>query len=71
MATYTKKEPSFATAREGKFVAELTESVEAGDTPAFATACQAYNQVMALDAWKTDILLEIKKNMEDEEPGLT
>ena len=46
MATYTKKEPSFATAREGKFVAELTEAVEAGDTPAFATAGQAYNQVM-------------------------
>jgi hypothetical protein len=39
--------------------------------PAFATACQAFNQVMALDAWKTDLLLEIKKTIEEEEPGLT
>ena len=67
---YTALDTTFPSTREAKFVNALIENVEAGDMKGFTTACVEFDQVSRLDNWKTNILLKIKKTV-DEEPGLT
>ncbi|EJD04098.1 vesicular-fusion protein SEC17 [Fomitiporia mediterranea MF3/22] len=67
---YESLDPGFSTRLEGKFLRKLIEAVESADVQAFSTACKDYDEVMKLDAWKTAILLKVKKTI-DEEPGLT
>ena len=61
---------TFASTREHKFLTELILAVEGGDAQAFATACASYDQITKLDNWKTNILLKVKKTIDDE-PALT
>jgi alpha-soluble NSF attachment protein len=44
----------------------LIEAVEAGDTEAFTSAVVEFDQVTKLDNWKTNILLKIKRSIQDE-----
>lgn len=70
MEKYYTLDTTFSSTREAKFVNALIEVVEAGDVQGFTAACVDFDQVMRLDNWKTNILLKIKKTI-DEEPTLT
>jgi len=70
MAKYATQDPSFPSTREAKFVNILIEAVEEGDTEKFTGAVYEFDQVVKLDNWKTNILLNIKRGIQDE-PGLT
>jgi alpha-soluble NSF attachment protein len=67
---YTNQDATFSSTREAKFVQALIEAVEAGDPEAFTGAVVEFDQVTKLDNWKTNILLKIKRGIQDE-PTLT
>jgi len=69
LSRYASLDTTFTTTRECKFIDVLIGAIEAGDQPAFTAAVVEYNQVMALDNWKTAILLKIKRSI-DEEPTI-
>ena len=70
MQKYATQDPSFPSTREAKFLNILIEAVESGDTETFTGAVYEFDQVVKLDNWKTNILLNIKRGIQDE-PGLT
>jgi len=65
---YATQDVTFSTTREAKFIGTLIETVEGGDVDAFTAAVAEFDQVTRLDNWKTRILLEIKKTIDEEEP---
>lgn len=69
MQRYFGQDPSFASTREAKFINILIDAVDAGDVETFTGAVYDFDQVVKLDNWKTDILLKIKRGIQ--EPGLT
>ncbi|KAF8168149.1 vesicular-fusion protein SEC17 [Crassisporium funariophilum] len=70
MDRYKSQDTTFASTREAKFINALLEAVEGGDPEAFTGAVVEYDQVTKLDNWKTNILLKVKRSIQDE-PGLT
>jgi len=69
MQRYIGQDPSFASTREAKFINVLIDAVDSGDVDTFTGAVYDFDQVVKLDNWKTDILLKIKRGIQ--EPGLT
>jgi alpha-soluble NSF attachment protein len=67
---YEQKDTTFSVAREAKFLHVLIEAVEVGDVESFTAAVVEFDRGLKLDNWKTNILLKIKKSIEDE-PSLT
>jgi alpha-soluble NSF attachment protein len=63
---YSTQDATFSSTREAKFVQALVEAVEAGDSEAFTGAVVEFDQVTKLDNWKTNILLKIKRSIQDE-----
>ncbi|KAF9822130.1 hypothetical protein IEO21_00124 [Rhodonia placenta] len=70
LGKYSSLDTSFSTTREAKFVNVLIEAIEAGDLETYTAAVFEFDQVTKLDNWKTNILLKIKRGIQ-EEPGLT
>lgn len=70
MGKYTSLDTTFASTREAKFINILTDAIEAGDVEMFTGAVFEFDQVTKLDNWKTNILLKVKRGIQDE-PGLT
>ena len=70
MSKYSSLDPTFTSTRESKFLNALIEAVEAGDLVAFTNSAFEFDQVTKLDNWKTNIMLKIKRGIQDE-PGLT
>lgn len=66
MAKYSTQDATFNSTREAKFVLALIEAVENGDSEAFTGAVVEFDQVTKLDNWKTNILLKIKRSIQDE-----
>jgi alpha-soluble NSF attachment protein len=56
---------SFLDSREGKLCDQLVEAVDNSDGDAMATACFEFDRVSKLDAWKTTILVSIKRGIVD------
>lgn len=67
---YSNQDATFSSTREAKFLNALLEAAEAGDAEMFTGAVVEFDQVTKLDNWKTNILLKIKRGIQ-EEPGLT
>jgi alpha-soluble NSF attachment protein len=63
---YSTQDVTFSSTRESKFVLALVDAVEAGDSEAFTGAVVEFDQVTKLDNWKTNILLKIKRSIQDE-----
>jgi alpha-soluble NSF attachment protein len=61
---------SFAGTREYQFLQDILTAVENGDIEAFTNRVVDYDQLSKLDNWKTNILLQIKKGIQ-EQPLLT
>ncbi|KAH9837210.1 vesicular-fusion protein SEC17 [Rhodofomes roseus] len=70
LSKYSSLDTTFSSTREAKFVNILIDAIEAGDMETFTGAVFEYDQVTKLDNWKTNILLKIKRGIQDE-PGLT
>ena len=66
MTKYSTQDPTFASTREAKLAQVITEAVEAGDPETYTGAVVEYDQVTKLDNWKTNILLKIKRSIQDE-----
>jgi len=56
---FNNTDVSFAGAKEGQFLEELTKTCESNDEDAFNSFLAKYQQ--EIDAWKTSVLLDIKK----------
>lgn len=69
MAKYASLDTSFQSTREAKFVNSLMDAINSGDVEQFTAVVGDYDHVTPLDNWKTNILLKIKKSL-DEEPDL-
>lgn len=56
-------------------IQDLADACEAGDSEAFTDALGEYDNMTRLDAWKTALLLRVKKRMaaaeDGDEPDLT
>ncbi|KAI0788476.1 TPR-like protein [Abortiporus biennis] len=63
---YSSLDTTFSSTREAKFVNILIDAIEAGDEEAFTGAVFEFDQVTKLDNWKTNILLKIKRGIQDE-----
>lgn len=61
---------SFQTTKEFTFLQEIAETIEKGDIEEFSEIVTKWDRTNVVDEWKTKILLEIKKLI-DEEPSLT
>ncbi|KAF9044584.1 vesicular-fusion protein SEC17 [Hymenopellis radicata] len=68
---YMNQDATFASTRECKFLNALLEAAENGDVEAFTGAVVEFDQVTKLDNWKTNMLLKIKRAVQEEEPDLT
>lgn len=62
---YRKLDPTFAGQREHQLLADLIQTIEEGDQEKYADKLYAYDQMSKLDEWKTAILLQIKKDIEE------
>jgi alpha-soluble NSF attachment protein len=69
LTRYASLDTTFSSTREAKFVNALLEAINAGDLDQYTAFVGDYDQVTPLDNWKTNILLKIKKTL-DEEPDL-
>lgn len=63
---YSTQDTTFSSTREAKFLQALIEAVEAGDSEAYTGAVVEFDQVTKLDNWKTNILLKIKRSIQEE-----
>ncbi|GMH91826.1 hypothetical protein TrVE_jg14402 [Triparma verrucosa] len=60
---------SFRESREGQLCDKLVTAVEEFDADGFSTACYEFDRVSKLDAWKTSILVQIKRAIEGSGEG--
>jgi alpha-soluble NSF attachment protein len=67
---YQDMDMTFGQSRECQLLVQLLDAFDAGDQPKFTSAVAEYDRLTKLDAWKTTMLLRIKK-MIAEEPSLT
>ena len=66
MQKYSSLDTTFSSTREAKFINVLIDTVEAGDQESFTAAIYEFDSVTKLDNWKTNILLKIKRSIQDE-----
>ena len=66
MDRYASLDNTFPSTREEKFINALLEAVAAGEQEQYTAAVIEYDQVTKLDNWKTNILLKIKRTIDDE-----
>lgn len=59
--------PSFAESREGKFLKELSNRIEAKDIDGYSEVVQDYDSISRLDSWYTTLLLRIKNTIAPED----
>eukprot|EP00019_Armaparvus_languidus_P002547 CAMPEP_0168593568 /NCGR_PEP_ID=MMETSP0420-20121227/8388_1 /TAXON_ID=498008 /ORGANISM="Pessonella sp." /LENGTH=299 /DNA_ID=CAMNT_0008629737 /DNA_START=14 /DNA_END=913 /DNA_ORIENTATION=+ len=68
---YDDLDVTFASSREGKFLREIVDAIEANDVEAFTNAVVEYDSISKLDAWKTSILLKVKKSIKGADNDVT
>lgn len=66
---YAEMDPSFVQQREYKFMLAIVDAYDAGNQEEFTNQVAEFDSMMKLDSWKTAILLNIKRGIQ-EEPGL-
>ncbi|ODQ68537.1 TPR-like protein [Nadsonia fulvescens var. elongata DSM 6958] len=67
---YIEWDASFQSTRECGLLFKLSEDIKAGDTEEFSNTVYEYDQFSKLDKWKTNVLLEIKNNIVNQEDDL-
>ncbi|EGG09431.1 uncharacterized protein MELLADRAFT_71234 [Melampsora larici-populina 98AG31] len=69
LENYGELDPNFTQQREYKFLCSIMDSIESGDQESYTNHVAEFDSMLKLDAWKTTILLKIKRSIQ-EEPGL-
>jgi alpha-soluble NSF attachment protein len=64
---YTDWDPTFGSQREAKFLDAIINAVQEYDADAFTDAVVEYDSISKLDAWKTSLLLKIKKGVKQDQ----
>ncbi|CAN0052312.1 unnamed protein product [Discosporangium mesarthrocarpum] len=64
LRTFQDVDYGFEDSRECKFLEKLITAVEGFDAEGFAQTCFEWDSISKLDAWKTSVLLRIKKSIE-------
>lgn len=64
---YREIDPTFASTREHQLLVDLAGAIEAQDPGEFEDKLFQYDQMSKLDKWKTEILLRIKNNIEEDD----
>lgn len=67
---YCQIDSTFASTKEYPFLTDIAAALEDGDVDAYTELVTKWDRTNAMDDWKTEILLKIKR-MIDEEPSLT
>lgn len=67
---YKEMDLQFAGSREATLLESLSQAMVNQDDQAFATALAEYDSMTRLDAWKTKILLEAKRRIQDMQLGV-
>eukprot|EP00163_Fabomonas_tropica_P012658 TRINITY_DN24001_c0_g1_i1.p1 TRINITY_DN24001_c0_g1~~TRINITY_DN24001_c0_g1_i1.p1 ORF type:complete len:287 (+),score=90.16 TRINITY_DN24001_c0_g1_i1:262-1122(+) len=62
---YQDMDTNFASQRECKLLLEITDALEDQDVESFTNAVYEFDSISKLDPWKTSILLDIKKTIND------
>lgn len=60
---YKQLDHTFASAPECKFIENLADAIESGNADDFAQVCADYDRTKPLDAWRTNILVTIKRGI--------
>jgi len=68
---YNSLDVSFASTREGIFLAEITRACEDVDAEAFTDKVREYDEVSRLDPQKTSLLLEVKNKIKSSQNDIT
>ena len=55
---YDELTPSFANSREGRFLFDLTQAVEANDPEQYSLHCTRYNDSLKIPDWKVGIFVK-------------
>jgi alpha-soluble NSF attachment protein len=63
---YEEMYPQFSDSRECKLLKQLLERLEENDVDGYTAAIQEYDSISRLDQWYTNILLQIKKQIESD-----
>ncbi|RWS21811.1 alpha-soluble NSF attachment protein-like protein, partial [Leptotrombidium deliense] len=63
---YEEMFPSFTDSRECKLLKTLMDKIEEADVEGFTEAVKDYDSISRLDQWFTNILLKIKKQLQQE-----
>lgn len=63
---FSELDPNFAGSREDKFLRDLADAVEEGDVDKFTDVVADFDSLTRLDAWKTTLLLRVKKRIPEE-----
>ncbi len=66
LARFNALDTTFSTTREARFIVALVETIAGADLEQFTACVVEFDQVVKLDNWKTNILLKIKKTLDDE-----
>lgn len=66
LSRYMNTDYTFPDSREGKFCTKLVECLENYDSEGFATACFEYDRISKLDGWKTSMLVQAKRCIQNE-----
>lgn len=65
ISKYEEMSPAFSDSRECKLLKVLLEKLEEQDVDGFTDAVKDFDSISRLDQWYTNILLRIKKSMQD------
>lgn len=60
------QDTTFSSTRECKFIDAIIEAIDKEDQEEFTACVVEFDKITKLDAWKTSILLKIKKHIEAE-----
>ncbi|KAL3536587.1 hypothetical protein ACH5RR_005048 [Cinchona calisaya] len=64
---YQDLDPTFSRTREYRFLADLAAAVDEGDVEKFTNVVKEFDSLTPLDAWKTTLLLRMKKALKAKE----
>ncbi|KAH6621283.1 soluble NSF attachment protein [Chaetomium sp. MPI-SDFR-AT-0129] len=65
LETYQAKDPTFSGQRECRLLVDLVDALEQKDEVTFGDKLFEYNQMSPLDAWKMQLLVKVKNDLDE------
>lgn len=67
LANYCNMDMAFESSREYQLLKGVVDCIDQGDVDHFTQLVYDYDKLTRLDAWKTAVLLKVKKSMDSDE----